>query len=296
MLLDLVDFLQPSGADALHRVRDFYGTLAVFERDHHDPKLHNYLVKHGTITHGIQFIGKDRRDEPLSYYTRISGVGRTIDYYRRTLGPKPMRIGVVGLGTGTMAAYAQRGDHITFYEINPEVIEITESGRWFTYLKDCRQRGAQCDIRLGDARLTMRRELEGSSGSQKYHVLVLDAFSGDSVPAHLLTLEAFELYLAHLNPGAPNEGGQPGAILVHISNRYLNLAPLIFGITERLGLNAVHIDNEGDDETKTYSSDWIIVSPNRTLIEDLSRYATGVVRHPQVIWTDDHSSLFDLLK
>jgi len=296
MLLDLIDFLQPRGRDAIYRVRDFYGTLAVFERDDDDSLRHNYHVKHGTITHGIQFTHDSRRGEPLSYYSRISGVGRTMDFYRRALHSKPMRIGVVGLGTGTLAAYAERGDHITFYEINPAVIELTESARWFTYLRDCRERGAQCDIRLGDARLTLRRELGGNSGGQNYHVIVLDAFSGDSVPAHLLTLEAFELYLAHLNPAGPADGGERGAILVHVSNRYLNLAPLIFGLAEHLGLGAVHIGNKENNKLKTYSSDWIVVSPNPTLISDVARYATDVVRSPTVIWTDDHSSLFDVLK
>jgi hypothetical protein len=311
MLLDLVDFLQPSGADSVYRLRDFYGTLAVFERNEDDPQMNNYLVKHGTITHGIQFTHESRRREPVSYYSRDSGVGRAIDYYRQALGSKPMRIGVVGLGAGTMAAYAEPGDHVTFYEINPDVIKLAESGEWFTYLKDCRERGAKCDIRLGDARLTMQRELESSSRhlggeglgkggltgpGQNYHVLVLDAFSGDSVPAHLLTLEAFELYLSHLNPGNPATGGEQGAILVHISNRYLNLAPLIFGIAERLGLGAVHIGNEDNDKNKTYRSDWIVISPNTKLIDDMIQFATEVVRSPTVVWTDSHSSLFDVLK
>jgi hypothetical protein len=296
VLLDLVEFLQPPGADALYRFRDFYGTLAVFERGSDDPKRHNYFVKHGAITHGVQFTHESRRREPLSYYSPESGVGRTVDFYRRALGGKPMRLGVVGLGAGTMAAYAERGDSVTFYEINPDVVKLTESHRWFTYLKDCRARGAHCDVRLGDARLTLQRELQHRK-PQNYHVIVLDAFSGDSVPAHLLTLEAFQLYLAHLNPGeVASASGEQGAILVHVSNRYLNLAPLIFGIAERLGLGAVHIGNEDDDERRVYRSDWIVVSPNAELIKQLAPFATDVVRHPPVVWTDDHSSLFDLLK
>jgi hypothetical protein len=303
LLLDLVDFLQPTGGDAKHRFRNFYGALAVYERNEEDPQLHNFLVKHGTITHGIQFTHENRRREPLSYYGRKSGVGRAIDYFRGKLGNKPLRIGVVGLGAGTMAAYAERGDSVTFYEINADVVQLTESGRWFTYLKDCRQRGAQCDVRLGDARLTMQREIEQRSGlnavgiGQNYHIIVLDAFSGDSVPAHLLTVEAFELYLNHLTLGGlAAANADQGAILVHISNRYLNLAPLVFGIAEHLGCGAVHIGNELDEKNKVYRSDWIIVTRNNTLIQDLAQYATDVVRHPTVIWTDTHSSLFDLLK
>jgi hypothetical protein len=293
ILLDLVDFLQPPGKDAKYRLRDFYGTLAVFEREENDPQFHNFVVKHGTITHGIQFTQESRRREPLSYYAPNSGVGRTIEFYRAKLGDKPMRIGVVGLGAGTMAAYADPGDHVIFYEINDDVRQLTESGRWFTYLKDCRARGAKCDVRLGDARLTLRRELENQQ-PQNYHVIVLDAFSGDSVPAHLLTVEAFELYLAQLaKAGTGDEGG---AVLVHISNRYLNLAPLVFGIAEHLGCGAVHISNQDDDKNKIYRSDWIVVTRNNALIQQLAQYATDVVRHPTVLWTDTHSSLFDLLK
>jgi hypothetical protein len=281
--------------------------------------MRNYLVKHGTITHGIQFIDESRRREPLSYYSPETGCGRAIDYYRRALGTKPMRIGVVGLGTGTVAAYANRGDSVTFYEINSDVVKLTESGRWFTYLKDCRERGARCDVRLGDARLTLQRELdrnsprfgrerlstaspplsgegfaEGEPAGQNYHVIVLDAFSGDSVPAHLLTVEAFKLYLARLTHATT--GDEEGAILVHISNRYLNLAPLVYGIRQHLQLGAVHIENENDDEKRVYSSNWVILSRNNELLTDLAKYASHADKDPIVIWTDSHSSLFDLLK
>jgi hypothetical protein len=308
MLLDLVDFLQPQGVEAQYRVRDFYGTLAVFERsDGEGPASKFRIVKHGAITHGVQFTHESRRLEPLSYYARNSGVGRTIDYYRSALGSKPMRIGVVGLGAGTMAAYAQKGDFCTFYEINRDMLEITERGRWFTYLKDARQRGAHCDIRLGDARLTLQRELEADppplggeglgeegTGPQKYHVIVLDAFSGDSVPAHLLTVEAFELYLAHLTQA--NDPGGDGAILVHISNRYLNLAPLAFGTARHFGVHAIHIENEDDDKNKIYRSHWVIVTRNEKLIGYLQQFSSPIDHLPTLIWTDNHSSLLDVLK
>jgi hypothetical protein len=319
MLLDLVDFLQPQGVEAQHRVRDFYGTLAVFERgDDTNPTQKHRIVKHGAITHGVQFTHESRRLEPLSYYAHNSGVGRTVDYYRSVLGSNPMRIGVVGLGAGTMAAYARKGDYCTFYEINPDMLEITESGRWFTFLKDARRRGAHCDIRLGDARLTLQRELDGNSsavsnegqgegtagnrwpgsvpptGPQKFHVIVLDAFSGDSVPAHLLTVEAFELYLAHLTQ-ASDPGGE-GAILVHISNRYLNLAPLAFGTARHFGVHAIHIENEDDDKKMVYRSHWVVVTRNENLIGYLERFSSPIDHLPTLIWTDNHSSLLDVLK
>jgi hypothetical protein len=300
LLLDLVEFLQPPGADAKHRVRDFFGTLGVFERDEDDPSNHSYVIKHGTITHGSQYTHERRRREPLTYYSRLSGVARTIDFYRRKLDSEQMRVGVVGLGSGTMAAYVDGGDSITFYEINPEVLKITESGRWFTYLQDSRQRGADYDIRLGDARLTLRRELELDL-PQNYHVIVLDAFSGDSVPAHLLTVEAFELYLKHLSgasaTGEPaSAGGEDGAILVHISNRYLNLAPLAFGIAEHFGLHAVTIENSNDTKNGIYRSIWVTLTYNKKLADELSHFATEADHTPTIIWTDTHSSLFDILK
>lgn len=300
LLLDLVEFLQPAGADAKLRVRDFFGTLAVFERNEDDPLKHHYVIKHGTITHGSQYIHERRRREPLSYYSRLSGVARAIDFYRRELATEQMRVGVVGLGSGTMAAFVDGGDSITFYEINPEVLKITNSGRWFTYLQDCRQRGAECDIRLGDARLTLRRELELDL-PQNYHVIVLDAFSGDSVPAHLLTVEAFELYLKHLSgaskPGEPaSAGGVDGAILVHISNRYLNLAPLAFGIAEHFGLNAICIENDDDTKNNIYRSFWVVLTRNKKLADELGHFATEIDYTPTILWTDTHSSLFDILK
>ncbi|MCI0332785.1 MAG: hypothetical protein L0228_06140 [Planctomycetes bacterium] len=312
MLLDMVEFLQPPTAAAQLRVRNFFGTLAVLERNEDDPDRHLYLVKHGTITHGAQFSNQRRRREPTTYYGRDTGVARAIDYYRRQLENEQMRLAVVGLGTGTLAAYVDGGDAITFYEINPAVLKIADGGRWFSYLHDCRQRGAHCDIRLGDARLTLRRELQigspplggeglGEGGlplGQHYHLLILDAFSGDSVPAHLLTVEAFELYLAHLSRAGDSQspGGEDGAILVHISNRYLDLAPLAYGIADRFGLRAIRIDSNEDEKQALYGSVWVILTRNQKLADELSHFQVERDSTPTVLWTDTHSSLFDVLK
>ncbi len=314
MLLDLVEFLQPPTAAVQLRVRNFFGTLAVLERNEDDPERHLYFVKHGAITHGAQFSNERLRREPTTYYGRGSGVARAIDYYRRQLENEQMRVGVVGLGTGTLAAFVDGGDAITFYEINPAVLKIADGGRWFSYMHDCRQRGAYCDIRLGDARLTLRRELAAGSPplggeglgeggfpvGQNYHLLILDAFSGDSVPAHLLTVEAFELYLAHLSkagePASAGGGGEDGAILVHISNRYLNLAPLVYGIADRFGLRAIRIDTDADDKQALYSADWVILTRNQKLADELSHFDVQRDSTPTILWTDTHSSLFDVLK
>jgi hypothetical protein len=312
LLLDLTEFLQPPVLGAPLRVRNFFGTLAVLERNQDNPLNRELFLRHGATTHGSQFTHPSRRSEPTTYYGRSSGIARAIDYYRRELQPRRMKLGVVGLGTGTLAAYADGGDSISFYEINPAVIDITTSGDWFTYLADCRQRGAAWDIRLGDARLTLRRELEsnpaprdglGSPAGEGYHVIVLDAFSSDAIPVHLLTVEAFELYVAHLatphdpTPGEPaSAAGQHGAVAVHISNRYLNLDPVVRGIAEHYGLRTVFIESDDDQRRGIYSADWMIVTRNKALTDELAHFATPYSEAAPLLWTDDYSSLFEVLQ
>jgi hypothetical protein len=303
MLLDLTELLQSYTSDATFRTRTFFGTLAILDREAQDPLNHHFVLRHGAITHGAQLTHPSRRSEPITYYGRPSGIARTIDYYRRELESDRLKLGVVGLGTGSLAAFADRGDSAVFYEIDPAVIDISEGGRWFTYVQDCRSRGAECEIRLGDARLSLRRELLEHQ-PQKYHVLVLDAFSGDSIPVHLLTLEAFELYLAHL-AGQP-ASGEPalaggsrlgGAIAVHISNRYLNLEPIVRGIAQHFGLRALYIESDRDDKLMLYSADWMILTRNAALAEELNHFATPPdTKTPAILWTDERNSLFDVLQ
>jgi hypothetical protein len=244
---------------------------------------------HGGIVHGLQFIDPERRRIPTTYYSPRSGVGLTIGHFRRqTDKVGGMRVGAVGLGTGTLAAYIDLGDFIRFYEINQAVVDLTEPGQWFTYLKDC---PGDYEIQLGDARLTLEREQE----PQRYHVLVLDAFSGDAIPVHLLSEEAFEIYLKHL--ATPAAGGVHGAIAVHISNRYVDLEPVVRGLAERYQLKQSLVSNsEGADEA--FRSDWIILTRNDNLIDDLIPYAEPPAEKPRpaVLWTDERSNLMDLLK
>jgi hypothetical protein len=304
VLLDLVEFLQPRDAGTLHRVRNFFGAIAVRERAEDDPIAHNYLLRHGAITHGAQFTHPDRRREPTTYFSRASGVGRTIDYYRSRIRPAGrMRIGVVGLGVGTLATYAEAGDSLTFYELNPAVAEIAESGRWFTFLKDCRERDGQINIELGDARLSLQRE-QHDEQSPSYHLLVLDAFSGDSIPMHLLTAEAFEIYLPRLSAsrGANSADGSAnefeGAIAVHISNRFVDLEPVLRGISERFRLKWLRINNKANRAEAIYSADWVILSRNKELMRELTAFSRPPSTHTErsILWTDKRSSLFDVLK
>jgi hypothetical protein len=304
VLLDLTEFLQPRNAGTLHRVRNFFGSIAVREREPGDALAHNFVLRHGAITHGLQFAHSQRRRQPTTYFGPASGIGRTIDYYKaRATQSDRMRIGVVGLGVGTLAAYIEQGESISFYELNPAVVEIAEDSRWFTYLKDCRQRGGQIGIKLGDARLSLARGLRASEPGS-YHLLVLDAFSGDSIPMHLLTIEAFEIYLAHLSPTdrrTPTDAADDendGAVAVHISNRFIDLEPVLRGVAERFGLKLIRIHNKANRAEAIYSADWIIVSRNEELMRELSTFASrqSATVMPNIIWTDKQSSLIDVLK
>ena len=178
------------------------------------------LLCHGRITHGLQFTDPEKSRWATTYYGEDSGVGQAILYFRE-LGA--VRVGAVGLGVGTLASYAQPGDDYRFYEINPAVLRMAKT--YFTYLRDCRGR---CEVTMGDARLSLERQTP-----QRFNVLVLDAFSGDAIPTHLLTREAFEIYERHRAPG--------GVIAIHISNRYLDLAPVVRGLAEHFHLKTIRI-------------------------------------------------------
>ena len=238
-----------SASHARFRARNFYGALRVVDTSvatesgaNPAASAANARVRelfNGTIKHGVQFLEPARRREPTSYYAPDSGVGLAL----RTLGAKgPLRVGVIGLGAGTLAAYGRAGDHYTFYEINPLVVQI--ANQQFTFLRDS---PAQIDIELGDARLSLERELP-----QNFDVLAVDAFSGDSIPVHLLTREAFALYFRNLKPD--------GVLCVHISNRYLNLQPVVEAAASSFAKRSVLIFNDKDDAAGVSIASWMNVS------------------------------------
>lgn len=299
LMLDLVEFLFSSHKDAVYRSRNFFGALTIRELNADKPLTRELVLLNGTTIHGTQFTSPERRTQPTSYYATDSGVGLVLQYFHEYRPPGGVRIGDVGLGAGTLAAYAQKFDHITFYEINPTVLDISTSGKWFTFVTDARNRGAFCDIKLGDARLTLQRELQGdkSPTSEKgvqYHVLVLDAFSGDAVPTHLLTAEAMDIYKPYL--ATQSKMGIDGALLIHVSNRYLDLERIARGDAEYLKFNCVVVKNEGDDSRSINSSDWVVLTRNKALLEYLMPYVDAPgARKPAVLWTDAHSSLFEIL-
>jgi hypothetical protein len=299
-IYDICGYFQRSGQDVLLRERNFFGTLRVEDGDPDNKDEHVHLLYHGRITHGLQYVSEERRHIPTTYYAPQTGVGRAIGFYRESKYLHGIRIGAVGLGTGTLAAYADQGDSIRFYEINPAVIAITEPGQWFTYLKDCRERGGHYEIELGDARLTLERELQNHQ-PQHFHVLVLDAFSGDAIPVHLLTEEAMQSYVDQLAKAA--DGDEEGAIAIHITNRYVDLEPVILGLAEQFGLDHVLVNNEAGADG-AYTSDWMILTRSPELLKALAPYEAPSpenrdppeAKKKPVLWTDGLSNLFDVLK
>jgi len=290
--LVLVASVRSEPEKILARFRNFYGVLSIYVEDAGDPAEEDYALMSGRTTHGLQFRAEDKRKLPTSYYGEDSGVGLAVIQMRERMqstGKAPyLRIGAVGLGIGTMAAYGRAGDTMRFYEINPQVIQLATNSPYFSYVKDC---PARIEIVRGDARISMTRELERGE-HQDFDVLVIDAFTGDAIPVHLLTKEAFAVYLQHLRQ--PN-----GVIAVHISNRFLDLEPVVGRAAEEFGLQSVWIANDEEDPG-VFQSDWMLLSRDAQLlnspeIQENSEEEDEPVRRVR-LWTDDYSNLFQVLK
>jgi len=267
----------------IDRARNFYGVVSVDDWGEVNDPNYEYVLQHGHIIHGRQFANFIKRQLATSYFSDESGVGRAICYYRER---GNVRVGVVGLGVGTLAVYAQPGDYYQFYEINPEVKRMAE--KYFTYLSDCRKRlgnAKRCRIVMGDARLSLENQKP-----QRFDVLVLDAFSGDSIPVHLLTREAFEIYQRHL---APN-----GVIAVHITNTYLYLAPVVRGLAEEFGLKTTRIYTEEDSDRLLNGADWMLLSKNQAMLDAIPPEPPDDVQDDFTVplWTDQYSNLFQILQ
>jgi hypothetical protein len=261
--------------------RNFYGALRVYEMSQGGKAL-----LHGQTMHGAQLNPPNDR-LPMVYYGRESGVGIVMQNHpKRAEGNGTLRVGVVGMGAGTLAAYGKPGDYIRYYEINPDVIELAAgSNPVFTYVRDSQ---AKVDTELGDARLLLEREVANGQ-AQNFDVLVLDAFSGDAVPVHLLTEEAFETYWKHVNPNG-------GLIAIHVSSQHINLMPLLEGISQQnhwpILVRAMHQGFPYMDNI------WVILAKRP---EDLQ--VPGLLASPPPtlsnagprVWTDDYSDIVSLL-
>jgi spermidine synthase len=283
VLVYVIVTISTSSTNYLYHERNFYGVSVVYD----DTENGAYRLIHGSTVHGLQFIDQEKRGEPTTYYWEQSGVARIITHHPQQ--GKGLRVGVLGLGIGTLAAYGQPGDHYRFYEINPDIVALANGkGGYFTFLQDSL---TEISIVTEDARIALEREI--SLGEiQEFDVLVLDTFNSDAIPVHLLTKEAFELYRQHLSPD--------GVIAVHITNRYLDLKPVIWQIAQEFDFHMANISiPASENNSGAFYSEWMLLATNSTILEDpeiatsadlMANYTTNIR-----LWSDDYSNLFQIL-
>jgi spermidine synthase len=272
--------------NALFVERNFYGVIRVRKWGMNADA--NAMI-HGMTVHGVQYLND--RTRPTTYYVEDSGIGLLLlNHPKRGQG---LRVGVLGLGVGTLAAYAQDGDVYRYYEINPVVVHLAEgdvqsTGDYFSFLSDSK---AETTVVTGDARISLEQELARGQ-LQNFDVLVLDTFSSDSIPVHLVTKEAFALYLRHL--------ASDGVIAAHISNRHLDLQPVFWQLAQEFGLAIVQVDRQGTSGAGSFPSEWILLARDPAILQipaiksraiSFDNYSTSIQ-----LWTDDYSNLFQILK
>jgi hypothetical protein len=259
-------------------VRNFYGALRVYDTNSDGSKGQVRVLMHGTIDHGEEFLTPKFERVATSYYTATSGIGLTIRNLQAT---GPINVGVIGLGAGTISTYGRAGDNYTFYDINPLVPHIAN-----TQFRFLRNSAATKQIVLGDARLSLEREQ-----SKQFDVLAVDAFSGDAIPVHLLTRQAFALYWRHAKPD--------GVLAVHVSNHYLDLAPVVALAAAEDGKQAMMVSVDEDAETEGAASDWVLVTSRSGFFDqpDIKGATQKISSIPGLrTWTDDYSNLYKILR
>jgi len=267
-----------SVSDSRVLVRNFYGALHVYDTDSDGSLGLVRVLKHGTIDHGEEFLTPQFERLATTYYSTNSGIGLTI---RKLQAAGPMNVGVIGLGSGTIATYGRAGDRYTFYDINPLVPHIARTE--FRFLRDS---PAANEIVLGDARLSLERE-----SSKQFDVLAVDAFSGDAIPVHLLTRQAFALYWRHLKPD--------GVLAVHVSNRYLSLAPGVALAAAEDGKEAMLVGVDEDNDKEIAASDWVLVSSRPGFFDapEIKAADQKITPIPGLrTWTDNYSNLYKILR
>jgi hypothetical protein len=264
----------------LHQERTFYGVLKV----KWDRQLETHRLIHGNTNHGAQWLQSDKRSEPMAYFHRKGPVG---DLFRALQGANRRRhIAVTGLGAGTLASYAEPGQSLTYYEIDPAVVRIALDPRYFTYCEDAKRRGVDLQMVVGDGRLNMTVAPDGG-----YDLLILDAFSSDSLPVHLITREAFELYLRKMT--------SDGVIAVNVSNRYLDIPPVLGNIAAELDLVGLRRHDYEDEDVVPgkYASHWVVMSKQRDVLGALWEDARWepIPRNPALgVWTDNFSNVLSV--
>jgi hypothetical protein len=260
--------------------RNFYGTLLTTDVQREDARDNVRQLYHGSVKHGEQYLAPERRREPTTYYGATAGIGLAIAQVQAQAPGQARHIGLIGLGAGVLAAYGRPGDVYRFYEINPTVLEMAQTE--FSFMRDS---PARIDTVLGDARLQLERE-----PPQGFHVLAVDAFSGDSVPVHLITTEAMRIYLRHMH--------EDGIIAFHLTNRFLWLPPVVQRLAAELGLHSILIHDAAED-SDLRATDWVLVARNPAVLQAPALRKAATPMRPIAglsTWSDDFNNLFEVLK
>ena len=278
-----------TGHEAVLRSRNFYGVLRL-TRESHGDQGERLVLTNGRVLHGAQFVEREKRTWPTTYYGRQSAIGLAMEHHPRRLAAQSeerrLRVGVIGLGAGTIAALARPGDYIRFYEINPDVVTIAE--RYFTFLKDT---PAVVEVVSGDARVQMEAEVARNQ-RQSFDILAVDAFSSEAIPIHLLTRECLDTYWRHLRP--------EGLLLFHISNESLNLEPVVRGLARQSNRQALYIPNQGDAAQGVSTASWVLLTNNRDFL-DSAKIQRAIKPPPDplappLLWRDDFAGLWQVLR
>jgi hypothetical protein len=288
LLAALVTWTSDADPHVLARFRNFYGILRIQEQS--DVNGAKRVLTHGRVTHGFQYLDPHKRRWPTTYFGPESGIGLAMRHHpRRALAAEAaqvLKVGVIGLGAGTIAAYLKPGDTLRFYELNPRVAWVAE--QFFTFQKDA---PAPIEVVLGDARVQLERELAAGQPRQ-YDLFAVDAFSSGAIPTHLLTRECAEVYRQHLQPG--------GLLLFHISNQAVDLVPVVRGLAEALGLDALLVETRPDESRGISRSTWMILTSNQAFLNQPEVLAAAASSDPStgaaLAWTDDFASLWGVLK
>jgi hypothetical protein len=281
-VLSLANMMGDEGGVSLKKVRNFYGVLDI--RAYESSKIGPFTtMHHGLIKHGIQYKGAEYTHYPTAYFGPQSGVGTAIMRHPNIEKNEPMNIGVIGLGVGTLAAYGRERDTISFYELDPMVHTLAND--YFSYLSGCK---AKVFVYYGDGRQVLHEQYE-SGGSKKFDLFVIDAFTGGTIPIHLLTKEAFLLYDTHLD-------AEEGIIAINITNKYLNLVPQIKSLSVALGYTFVIIETEGDG-TLNYDATWALLTKNKKFLHDNFVILTDNEDiEGCTLWSDSYSTMLGLIK
>ena len=308
-----MEYLFSPQKNIVFQARNFFGTITIRQKREDVPppeetagsngqpvkegKPYALDLLNGTTVHGSQFARAERRGQPTSYYATTSGIGRVLNFFHNNRPPGGVRIGDVGLGTGTLAAYAMKGDYLTFYEINPVVIDMATSGEWFTYIADCRRAApsailnsetpasrSKAKLRYPNCRATTSWCSTPSAATQ------FPPISSRSKPAKTICRASRR----------PAVDGAEGALVIHVSNRYLDLSRVVRKIAEELGFTCLDIRSPGNSDQLINSADWMVLTRNEALIAALKPFDfkpdPEAPLKPPVLWTDARSSLFEILK